>query len=61
MTDAEDLADYILSLPAAKSLTGLTKSAVRAVIEKHMTDGALRVPKEYGMFIARAPKDEEDA
>ena len=60
VTNAEDLADYVLSLPAAQGLKGLTKDTVRAVIEKHMTDGALRVPKEYGMFIARAPKDEED-
>ena len=54
VTDAEDMADYIFSLTGMADLQKLPREEVRSVLEKHMTDGVLRVPKEYGMFIAGA-------
>ncbi len=53
VTDPEDLVDYIFSLSGMTELQGLPRSEVRAVLERNMRDGVLRVPKEYGMFIAR--------
>ena len=53
MTDAEDLVDYIFSLTGMTDLRKLPRETVREVLSRHMEDGALRVPKEYGMFIAR--------
>ena len=52
VTDAEDMADYILSLDGMSDLQRLTREEVRSVLVKNMRDGVLRVPKEYGMFIA---------
>ena len=52
VTDAEDMADYILSLDGMSDLQRLTREEVRSVLIKNMRDGVLRVPKEYGMFIA---------
>ena len=52
VTRAEDMADYIFSLEGMADLRRLPRKEVLSVLEKHMTDGVLRVPKEYGMFIA---------
>ena len=52
VTDAEDLVDYIFSLTGMTDLRKLPRETVREVLSRHMEDGALRVPKEYGMFIA---------
>ena len=41
------------------SLTGLTelreilKDEIRAVLERNMSNGILRIPKEYGLFAAK--------
>lgn len=53
VTDAEDMADYIYSLAGMSELRKLPREEVLAVLEGNMEDGILRVPKEYGMFIAR--------
>ncbi len=53
VTDVEDLVDYIFSLTGMSDLRKLPRETVRSVLASHMTDGVLRVPKEYGMFIAR--------
>jgi len=53
VTDVEDLADYIYSLAGMSDLRKLPRETVRSVLAGHMADGVLRVPKEYGMFIAR--------
>ncbi len=53
VTDVEDMADYIASLSGMSELRSLPRDRVRAVLKAHMTDGVLRVPKEYGMFVAR--------
>ena len=53
VTDVEDLVDYIFSLSGMTDLRKLPRETVREVLSRHMADGVLRVPKEYGMFIAR--------
>ena len=52
VTDAEDMVDYILSLAGMTDLKKFPREELRSVLERNMTDGILRVPKEYGMFIA---------
>ena len=52
VTDVEDLVDYIFSLSGMTDLRKLPRETVREVLSRHMADGVLRVPKEYGMFIA---------
>ena len=52
VTDAEDLADYIFSLSGMTNLRKLPREVVRSVLDRHMKDGVLNIPKEYGMFIA---------
>ncbi len=53
VTDVEDLVDYIFSLTGMSDLRKLPRKTVSSVLASHMVDGVLRVPKEYGMFIAR--------
>ena len=53
VTDVEDLVGYIFSLTGMSGLRNLPRETVRSVLASHMTNGVLRVPKEYGMFIAR--------
>ena len=53
VTDVEDLVDYIFSLTGMSDLRKLPRETVRSVLASHMAGGVLRVPKEYGMFIAR--------
>ena len=53
VTNVEDMVDYTFSLTGMTDLQKLSVSEVRSVLEKNMRDGVLRVPKEYGMFIAR--------
>ena len=53
VTEVEDLVDYIFSLTGMTDLRRLPRETVREVLSRHMVDGVLRIPKEYGMFIAR--------
>ena len=55
VTDAEDMIDYIYSLPSWADIQGLSRDAIRSVLQKNMPDGVLRLPKDYGMFIAGGP------
>ena len=52
VTDVEDLVDYMRSLTGVTSLRTLPREQLRAVLQSHMVDGVLTVPKDYGMFIA---------
>ena len=54
VTDVNDMVDYIRSLTGMSDLQKFPPEEIRAVLEKHMHGGILRVPKEYGMFIAGA-------
>ena len=51
VTDPGDLADYVLSCVGIAGLEGMTRQRLIDLFESHMADGALRLPKEYGMFV----------
>ena len=53
VTDVNDLVDYIRSLTGMSDLQKLPEETIRSVLMQNMIDGVLRIPKEYGMFIAR--------
>jgi ubiquinone/menaquinone biosynthesis C-methylase UbiE len=53
VTDVEDMIDYIYSLPSFSDIQDLPRDILRSVLKRDMHDGILRVPKDYGMFIAR--------
>ncbi|MBR5343446.1 MAG: methyltransferase domain-containing protein [Oscillospiraceae bacterium] len=52
VTDLDDLIDYILSLSSLSELQKLPRETLRSVLEAHMRDGVLTIPKEYGLFVA---------
>ncbi len=53
VTDVNDMVGYIRSLTGMTDLQKLPEDIIRSVLERNMSDGVLRIPKEYGMFIAR--------
>ena len=53
ITDARDLADYVLSLTGINGIEDMTSERLRAFFEAKMAGGALRLPKEYGLFICQ--------
>lgn len=53
ITNENDLADYILSLTAMADLSRLPKEEILSTLAAQKTDGVIRIPKEYGMFISR--------
>ncbi len=53
VTDIGDLVDYIASTESIRDLGGLSPAQMRARLEAHMTEGSLRLPKEYGLFVCR--------
>ena len=53
VTNVNDLVDYIRSLTGMSDLQKLPEDTIRSVLEQNMSDGVLRIPKEYGMFVAR--------
>ncbi len=53
VTNVDDMIDYIYSLPSFSDVQDFPRDTLRSVLEANMRDGVLRVPKEYGMFIAR--------
>ena len=53
VTDVEDMVEYIRSLSGMTELQKLPRDTIRSVLEQNMSGGVLRIPKEYGMFIAR--------
>lgn len=52
VTDLDDLIDYIRSLSGLSELRMLPGETLRAVLEAHMRDGVLTIPKEYGLFVS---------
>lgn len=53
VTDADDLIDYIYSLPSFSDIQDLPRETIKAELIKNMHDGVLHIQKDYGMFIAR--------
>ena len=53
VTNIDDLIEYIYSLSSMTSLSSVPKDEIRGVLAKHVVNGVLTVPKEYGMFCCR--------
>ena len=52
VTDAEDLVEYLRSLPSMEEARTLPRAQLRACLTDAMHDGVLELPKEYGLFAA---------
>ncbi|MBR6381180.1 MAG: methyltransferase domain-containing protein [Lachnospiraceae bacterium] len=53
ITDSEDLVTYLRSLASFRSVLDLPEQKIREILAEHMVDGAIDLPKEYGMFRCR--------
>ena len=53
ITETEDLVEYLRSLAAFKAAIDLPVQKIRDILNEHTVDGAVDLPKEYGMFICR--------
>ena len=51
VTNIADLVDYIYSLSSMSSLSNVPREKIQTLLQSHMVNGVLTVPKEYGMFI----------
>ena len=51
VTKAEDLVEYLRSLASFKTVMDLPVQKIRDIIKAHTVDGAIDLPKEYGLFI----------
>ena len=51
VTDIDDIIDYIYSLSSMTELSSAARQDIKQILEKHMVNGVLHVPKEYGMFV----------
>lgn len=52
VTDLDDMADYVYSLTGMSDLKKISRETLLKVLKENTVDGVLRVPKEYGMFVA---------
>ena len=53
VTDVNDLADYIFSLSGFSVLRALPRETLIRVLESAAVNGVWKIPKEYGLFLAR--------
>lgn len=53
ITETEDLVEYLRSLASFKAVMDLPVQKIRDILREHTVDGAVDLPKEYGMFICR--------
>lgn len=53
VTQVDDLLDYLYSMSSMASLPKGIRPDLKRILENHMVNGVLHVPKEYGMFICR--------
>ncbi|MCR4584764.1 MAG: methyltransferase domain-containing protein [Lachnospiraceae bacterium] len=51
ITETEDLVEYLRSLASFKAVIDLPVQKIRDILKEHAADGAIDLPKEYGMFI----------
>lgn len=52
VTNLDDMADYVYSLSGMSGMQDVSRETLLEVLAAHTVNGVLRVPKEYGMFIA---------
>ena len=53
VTDTEDLLDYIFTMTAMMGAMDADRDVLRCVLHKHIQNGMIHIPKEYGMFVCR--------
>ena len=53
VTDPADLVAYLRSMASMEVLTSVSDEAMLTAFRARMSDGVLRLPKEYGLFICR--------
>ncbi|MBQ6293930.1 MAG: methyltransferase domain-containing protein [Lachnospiraceae bacterium] len=53
VTEADDLVEYLRSLASFKAVIDLPVQRIKDIMREHTVDGAIDLPKEYGMFICR--------
>ncbi|MBP5331256.1 MAG: class I SAM-dependent methyltransferase [Lachnospiraceae bacterium] len=53
ITEVEDLVEYLGSFAAFKDVCDLPVEMIRETLTGHIDNGAIDLPKEYGMFICR--------
>lgn len=51
VTVIDDLVDYVYSLSSMTDIANVGRDSMKKIFEQNMIDGALEVPKEYGMFV----------
>ena len=51
--EIEDLVAYLRSLASFKAVLNLPEHKIRDILAEHAADGAIDLPKDYGMFICR--------
>ena len=54
VTELQDLVEYLCSLTSLQALNEIPIERIRDIVKEHAVNGAVDLPKEYGMFIARA-------
>lgn len=52
VTNVDDMVDYIYSLSSMAALSNVPKHIIKEILMQKLENGVLKVPKEYGMFIA---------
>lgn len=52
VTHIDDMVEYIYSLSSMMPLRTVPRQIVKEILMENAADGVLRVPKEYGMFLA---------
>ena len=52
VTNLDDLADYVYSLTGMSELKEIPRETMLNIFKENSVDGVLRVPKDYGMFVA---------
>ncbi|WP_026512205.1 class I SAM-dependent methyltransferase [Butyrivibrio sp. LC3010] len=57
VTDIEDLVDYLCSLASFKTIMDIPVDRIAWILKEHAVDGAIDLPKEYGMFIAKGVRN----
>ena len=50
VTEMEDMVAYLRSLVSFKSVFDLPEQKIRDILSEHTVDGAIDLPKDYGMF-----------
>ena len=53
ITKIEDLVGYLKSLTTFKAVLDLPEKKIKDILSEHVKDGAIDLPKDYGMFICR--------